>query len=1390
MKRQLTSGSLSVLLIALACVGPAPAAEVTIIGVEPTPLFPKPESGSPLKQVVRLYLDNPGGVFEGRARVRLNDQPASIEDLGQVAPGRSTNRIGIVDLTATAELMVEILDAATGQVLAHWQQRWEPQKKWKIHCISYSHHDLGFGNYPHRLRTEIRHANIERPLQYCAETDAWDEDSKFRFVIETSEPMTSFLGSHSPAEAQALARRIREGRIQVGGLLATVNTEQLGHELMARLFYLSGRHTPDLLGVPRGRTALINDVIGLTWPFASALNEARQAYLFHGYNGCGHCLKPAEYEPVFYWHGPDRDPEAKVLVRSVAYGGYAGDSLGDGSADTITRAIEKLGKDWPYDTLLLQEGTDFQLVTRDPADKIRSWNQRYEHPHLVCATLDMFFDAIAAQAKQKEVKTFAKDANNQWADQDANDAWLLGHARKLGEAIPATEKLATITTVLQGGAYPWTELYQAYHRLLLYHEHTDAIDYIAPQAERMRQYETELIENREMVIEAQEFCRDAREGSLRKLAALVTTAELRNLVVFNSLAQPRTDVVRFRPAAGADGFRIVDPEDGRAVACQGLPDGTSVFIARDVPGIGYKTYSLLPGEPVIRGREIREPLMENAFYRIRLDPRRGSISSLYDKRLERELVDHSAPHQFNEYLYERIERKGGAVTSVWHRVESAKVSQVNGPVAQVLTIDSSPTGVERMTQTVVLYHDLNRIDFGIDMTKAPSGRKSRQSNQDLVNKESVYVAMPFAVPDYRFIHELPGGVAEPIRDQFDGSCTAFYAVRHFTDVSNERYGVTVSPVEMSLVQYGRPRSSPIVGGREHEFERDMTYPANSRMYLYLLNNMFDVNVRWDQPGPVQFSWSMRSHAGNWQQGRADEFGWAVHNPLSAHWVEGRKRGRWPATASFLTIDASHVVATTLKPAEANGDGYILRVHETRGQASDVTVRMPFLRRLASARETDLVEEDLDGIGPTVDQDRVRFAIRPFETKTIRVAGADEKSAGAVTGMSARAVSDMQVHLEWTPTSGGSYYRVYRGEQPDFKPSLLALVGRTAAPAFLDQPVLHYGGWINNRLQPETTYYYRVAAVDRANREGPVSAARMVKTLASAQANMPPQKVEALRAVLVSPLAPFNFVNLLFRTSCEADVDTYEVHRSTRQGFQPGEATRIGRVDAKSIIKGSSAYGHVPIDYPAGAYDHLMYEDQTVAAETDYFYRVRALDRAGQTGPFSEEAFVRTGAAPPPTLAIGARASSVYAPEYGATRAIDGSEDPSAAWISKPYGGGSLGNPSEAWLELDFPDALTLQGLTIVGDHRDVIPVQPGLQVDVRTAFGWVTKNTVAGNTQRDLRFLWDKPEAVSGVRLRVVPELLPKSERPDIPDGVVRIVEVLGVLPDGVELPLAEIPAP
>ena len=1221
--------------------------QLVIEGLDPTSLFPRVAADQPLRQRALLRLDNHGAPVAVEALIKVSGDAPYALDLGTIPSGKSVQPVAITDLTAPSQLVLTLAAKQNHERLARVEVPWHPRKKWKIYSVSYSHQDLGWGDFPHRIRTDIRHGNIERPLQYCKATDSWDNDSKFRFQIETSEPITSFLNSHTEVEIAELAGRIREGRIQVGACHVTVNSEQLGHELLARLFYLAGRHTPDLLGVQRGKTGLIDDVTGLTWPLATDLKEAGIPYFFHGHNVCWHEMQPACFEPVFYWQAPDGDSN-KVLIRSTSYGSTfypKKDKNGSTMETQVEEMIATMGVDWSYDALLAGDGTDFQLVTMDLANRIHEWNSKYSYPRLISATMDMFFEDIAYQLKADQAKTFAKDGNNHWAYHDSSDAGLLALARRQGEALPTAEKFSTIATALAGGGYPWTDLYQAYHRLLQYHEHTDAIRKLENTRESAQQYETEIVENREMVSESKEFGDRAFNGAVAKLADKITTRADRNLLVFNPLTRKRTDVVVVSGKQVDDNVRIVDSTSGVEVAHQKLADGSIMFIAADVPSLGYKAFDLLPAlgaGPTPADLPSSGPVLENKYYRVAFDPATGVITSIRDKELQLELVDASGPHKFNEYLYERYESTSLVEGSKWHRVASAKLTPSRGPVASLMRVRASAVGVESMEQTVMLYNDLKRIDFVLDMVKSPSGRNSQSIN--LENKEAAYVALPFSIPDFQIHHELPGAVIEPIRQQFVGSGTSYYAVRHFTDISNSRYGVTVSSPDVSLIEYGQPRSQPInryfINGRDGEFpqglwdfESILKSPTNSSIYFYLLNNMYDCNVLLDQRGPLHFAWSLRSHAGDWQTGGADQFGWEIHNPLIAECVAGRKSGPLPSAASFMTVDQPNVACTTIKAAEANGSGLILRFHETRGVPTSTRVSLSFLTNIARASETSLIEEDRPAPLDIQHGNELTLSLKPFGVKTVRVV-MEGGAASPVAGVQAKALSDREVELSWSadPSQAGSvsHYNVYRSTKPDFHPSLLNLVARPAQPVYTDRPQLNYGGWINNRLEPDTVYYYKISAVDRWSNEGPLSAPVRAKTLTTAEKNAVPLQVQALHAVLVSPLTDHNYVNLLFRTDCESDVKKYEIHRSTTAGFEPNASTRLGTADTDAVITSKVGPVHgVPVSerptvqHPAGLYDHMMFTDDSVQPSTTYYYRVCAINTAGQRGPYSREASIHT-----------------------------------------------------------------------------------------------------------------------------------------------------------------------
>jgi hypothetical protein len=649
--------------------------------------------------------------------------------------------------------------------------------------------------------------------------------------------------------------------------------------------------------------------------------------------------------------------------------------------------------------------------------------------------------------------------------------------------------------------------------------------------------------------------------------------------------------------------------------------------------------------------------------------------------------------------------------------------------------------------------------------------------------------LPWKVPDFRFHHEVPGCVEEPVKDLFQGVCTAFYAVRHFSDVSGPRYGVTVSAPDSSLVEYGRPRSCPNPIARPSidgsSYEMDMTPPPNSRMYLYLMNNMFDTNIPLDQHGPARFTWSMRSHPGDWKQGRADQFGWETMNPLLPKIIAGKQDGSLPKTeASFLSIDQPNVVCTTIKPAEANGRGIIFRFVEAQGKATTVSFQAAFFGKPEQAIETNLLEEDREPLSLAADG-RVTIALKPFGVKTVRLVS-PAKHLPPPAGLTAKPLSDMEVALQWNPVETGAETlgccRVYRGTKPDFKPSLLNLVQRTADTLVVDRPSLYFGGWINNRLEPETTYYYRVSWVDRWNNESPPSAAVKATTLKSSDRSAVPNRVEQLSAIRISPLAQHEYVNLLFRTNCESDIVRYEIHRSTTPGFTPDETTRIGGVNADAIIKGSTAYGHTPIDRRLREFDHIMYQDDAVEPYTTYYYRVLAVDASGQKGSFSREAAVNVKDQFM-ALGRGITAQSVYAPEFRPVLAIDGSTDPFRAWISKPYGGGTKQEPRDVWWAITFPDKKTIRikGVKLIGDHREIIPLQKNLQVQVLQQGQWKTAAQVRDAKQKDILATWPEPIETAGIRIFIPAADLPPSDHPEV-DGIVRICELLLVLPDGREV--------
>jgi hypothetical protein len=1060
--------------------------------------------------------------------------------------------------------MVHVKISRGETVLFEEKVQFNPPKTWKIYDVQVSHHDMGYADYYHMMRRDVREMGIEMALDFARKTDDWPKESQFHWTVETSEPMIMFLSKQTDEVLKELYDRIEKGQISLGGVHNSVSTEHLGYEAMARQFYTPNRYVSDWFGTKPSKSAHNNDIVGFSRALALYSKEADMPYFMFGRNSTVDAFDQAEDDMAFYWQSPDKDSKM-TLFKVWHY--YSPDRLIKYDIPEIAALCNRYEahRNYPYSCILAEDSYDFGMPEFENVEGIRKWNSEFANPVIVSATFDMYFDDLNSQQHKESFKVYDKDAPNAWADEDLTDVEFANMARRLQSNLPAAEKWATIGASVSAKAYPWLDVYQAYHSLLMWGEHTNGAYaegpiYVPPSlddptASNAAYYEFEQEMHRDLVRESEDFTNKVSTQANAMLESSITTNTPNTLVVRNSLVRERSDVVYFDLPQGKGLKKIVDNLTGKEIEFQYLSNQQVLFYAEKVPSMGYKTYALEFSKGVSNPEfiAVQPPKIENEFYIMQFDATSGGIASLFDKNLKRELIDQDAKFKLNEYYYERFESNSYNVPIKKYQPEGASFEMIEGPLATIVISKVKATGAQNIVQKVTLYKNSNRIDFEVSFDKDDSGRTLQDyRNYSAIGKEALFYCLPFDVPDFTIQHELAGGVMEPIEDQFKGSSTDYYAIQNFSDISNKDWGITLATIEPNLVEYGRPR--PAHWDTGNGYEQIMQKAEKSHFYLYLLNNMFFTNVRQSQPGPKNFRWSVRTHSGNWQTGKAHQFGRDFANPLTATINAGKKQASLPANAmAFIELDSEDILCSTIKPAEANDEGFILRFFEVSGQLQTVTVKANFIDKIEKANLTNLVEVDREYPLKLVGDNGFTFTIPGFGLRTVRVVPA-KKQLPEVLNLQANAIADRMVKLNWEMKGNNkeeiAYFKVYRSTNKNVEPSTKNYIGNTDLNVFTDAPVLNVKGWQSNNIQPNTRYYYKIEPIGVNNRAGKVSDEVTVNTKSSDEKDLKPIKVLGLTSTLISSITNHNYVGLYFYTNIEDDVNTYNIYRSTQAGFAP------------------------------------------------------------------------------------------------------------------------------------------------------------------------------------------------------------------------------------------------
>jgi len=976
---------------------PQATAALRLLAVNPTVLYVQREEG--LRQVAEVTIENVAAAVEASLEVRLGAQGTSTA-LGKLNKGKSTAQVHVPDVRQPTP--VAFVLRAEGKLQDRRTMTWQPGRHWEVCLVPISHHDLG---YTDTIENVLRKYDgfYDDILRFCEQTDDWPEEAKFRYTVEGTWSIQHFVENRPKQVLEKLGKYVKAGRIEVPALFGNEISGLCSHEGLIRLMYPSFRLKREFGASIR--TASITDIPGLSWGLPTVLAGADVKYFFAGLPGYfqwgrndihtfwdeAAILRHGRPD-AFRWQGPDG--QSVLVYYQGGYGCWGPTSYRDALAGlpAMLAAMEKQG--CPFSVVRY---AGYGCGDNTPPDVrashvVREWNSRWAYPRLTVATNSIFFEKLQKQCQ--DVRVFRGELpHTDYVVGAASTAEETAVNRLTHDQLQAAEKFAAIAFLLADSLYPMGPIRNAYDDVLLYDEHTWGM---AHQVGKLQDWN--WADKSRYAYRAAGLAESVLWASVNRIGDRISREEEGEyVVVFNQLCLERTDVVRV-PSFRAQGpLDVIDQQTGSKVPYQiveidtpqaPVPYGPQryargqfnpperfdlVFVAEGVPPMGWKTYRLVPAGKAAAfptSAAVGTNSLENRLFKVALDPQTGAVESIYDKELTRQIVDPQAPHKLNQLVVKRVTTGG---------LESPKKAQLrkgqSGPVYASLLVSSETAGCPQVTQEIVVYDKLKRIDV--------ANRVLRDSTP-LVE---LYFAFPFQIDKPSFRFEGSDSVIEPLRDQFPGSNSNYYTVQHWADVSNGQAGATLSAIESHLLEFGG--LWPCYVSQAHhgvdppDFGRDFVKPgelSKGYMYAFVHASNFRTNFPPLRQGDLLFRYAITTHQGDWKAGRPRDFGWAVANPLIPLRVSGKHKGTLGGTTSFCQVQPANVFLLTLKRAE-EGDGIIVRLVETEGKEAMATLTLPHVT-VQKAIATNLVEENQAALASAPHQ--VTVPVKAFGLTTIRL----------------------------------------------------------------------------------------------------------------------------------------------------------------------------------------------------------------------------------------------------------------------------------------------------------------------------------------------------------------------------------------------------------------------
>ena len=868
-----------------------------------------------------------------------------------------------------------------------------------LYVVNHSHTDIGFTDYQDLCFRQ--HAGfIDQALDLIEATQDYPEEARYRWVCEVTGMTERYFRDASPAQIDRFKTWHERGHIDVAGMQYN-HTPMQNVEQMVRSLY-PVRRLRDAFGLSIS-TAMQCDVNGASWIYADLLPQVGIELFTMAVNPLrGHLPKPVP--GAFWWEGPSG---GRVLAwngfhylwgRSIA-------KLGDWRFvdDSLPPIVAKLeaDPDYPFDFLYAQSTHPIRVDNGPPdprmPDFVRDWNAQGRTPRIAFTT-PAAFNRMLRERYGEHLPTRRGDWLDWWADGVASSAYETGVSRATHEQLLTAELVGS--WLARDRRTPWTakRAAHAYEQATLYDEHTwGAFASIAAPAAAW----TKSQWNRKAgyAYTASAEAHDMVASSARALAETVAAPGIEGMFNLGDL-DPRAAY----PETGADSVLVIntlpwsrrvvveEPEQRGWAAPAGVlesffprgipwggfrPETPLRRVTGEVPGFGY-AFLPLSSQPREDDLAAGPHTIENAHYRIRIDPASGALAEWYDKDAGHDFAGRYQGWGIGQYVYERVESEEdrqalfwgdfsmedfgyGRTDTPWQRrsVSEVRIEEptvAHGRASIIVEVRGPGIRRARCTYSLESHQNVLFVDWLLD-------------KEHETGIEAVFVAFPFNLGAPRFRADVNGIPFTPDEDQLQGTVRDWYPVGRWVDVSDGQRGVTLATLDAPLVHLGG-----ITTGR---WARTLE-PEGSTVMSWALHNHWMVNFKASQGGEIPLRYRLTTHAGPCDDAAAARFGAERATPpvvLRDYLPTGPQEGR------FAEVPGGAPVLVTAKPAE-DGDGVILRVQNLTGAHQTVPVTFSGAT-VASAVLTSPVEIDGEALAAHDGATDVPVAGRAVQSVRVR-----------------------------------------------------------------------------------------------------------------------------------------------------------------------------------------------------------------------------------------------------------------------------------------------------------------------------------------------------------------------------------------------------------------------